>query len=672
MARLEMERVRYPALDAIRLLAIIGVIGYHYVPQYVPGGFIGVDLFFTLSGFLMAESMLQRYRAGRGLNYGPFVVRRVLRLGLPLAFMLILSIGFINIFASDFLYNVRNTVLSGLTFTNNWWQIAQGASYFEDFVHPSAFTHLWYVALQMQLYLLFPLVMALLLQWPSFKRLMPLVFVALALLSAVMMAVLFHPGGDPSRVYYGTDTRAFAFLLGMAAASWRPLGARLSAPVRDGISALMFVLILVLACHLMDQSAFTYRGGMFLASLSTAVLLVMLAQSRSGVLTRFLGAPLFSQPAKLVYAVYLWYYPVYIIGGRSTVLAAHLWVQMVLLIVLAVVTHLLAEQWLMKKISGVRINGTAAKIDDRRTEKSKERTEKSKERVRQAKDTRSTDDKETVSSSNQRADDIRMQLLRTPKWRLAVLAVVALISLSALVGLLRAPSGENQSVAEMQAQIAENERKLAEQKEKALEAKYAEVPEIPGLSRPAQMYARDIAPTFVGDSILLSAAGSLMDVFPQAVIDGKVGRQLSQSGDVIRALEEAGKMHDPVVVVLGSNGPFTDEQLNDLVSLLGDRSIFFVNTHVNRNWQDSVNTQLADFVKAHPKQMHLIDWKSLVDQHPEWLYEDNTHANLEGAKGFANLMAESIYQVHQARQKASSDEKVKAAQKEAGKNTKKR
>ena len=226
-------------------------------------------------------------------------------------------------------------------------------------------------------------------------------------------------------------------------------------------------------------------------------------------------------------------------------------------------------------------------------------------------------------------------------------AVVLLVALcvSSGFGFARATSGENETVAEMQAQIEANERLLAKQKALQERNAQAEIKDVDYLSRSVMLFCRDLKVTFVGDSILLGAAAPLTEVFPLATIDGKVGRQLSQSGEVIQGLIDNGGMNDIVVLVLGSNGPFTEEQLDALMKQIGDRQVYLINTKVPREWQDGVNEMLKNYAdKSKKDNFHMIDWKSFIDQHPELLYEDGTHPTPEGSEQFAKLIADRLYE----------------------------
>ena len=633
---MQKKKVYYPALETMRIIAIAGVVAYHYYPQYLPGSFIGVDIFLALSGFLLARSLQAKYEEGVPLRYGAFLLKRVKRLWWPLFWMLLISVAFINLAAPSFLYNIRMTALSGLTFTNNWWQIQQGSSYFADFVHPSAYTHLWYVALIMQVLVVFPLVMRggqRLLGNPY--RLAGLLGL-LALASALAMGVLYVPSGDPSRVYYGTDTRAFAVLIGavggllsearfgdLLGRRW-PVLRRL--PMGDVLTLVGLGGLMILAFRLMDQSSFTYRGGLVLAALASTVTFLGLT-ARSAVLGHLLSWKPLVALGNRTYAIYLWYYPVYAVSGTVPNLQKWPPVQWLILLALGLLTHSLAEGLLGRQLM-VAVKGVPS-----------------------------------LFSGGFSKAGLQDGIRRWPARALALLLLVLMV-LSATIGLVRAPAGKNQTVAEMQAQLAETQKKLEARQKAAAREEVAEMGAIEGLSDEQRLFAAKADVTFIGDSILLSAAQPLAEAFPKAVIDGQVGRQLNQSGEVVDRLVQDNRLAPTVVIVLGSNGPFTEDQLTALTDKLGKRKLYFVNTHVARQWQDDVNAMLTAYVKAH-KNARLIDWKSLIEQHPDWLYEDNTHCNPDGAQGFMQLVVQSLYE--DSGQKAQKTQKDRSADDKAAK-----
>lgn len=600
------RKAYYPALDGLRLFAMLGVLAYHYAPAHCPGGFLGVDVFLVISGFLLTRSLLERHPEGFKRWYARYLLRRVLRLGVPMLVMFLTAIAIINAFYSELLYNVRGALISSLFFANNWWQIAQGSSYFQAYVHPSAFTHLWYIAVLMQICLIWPLLIALVLRQSGSRQMVFKVSVGVAVASALAMALLYHSGNDPSRIYYGTDTRLYAFALGSALAALpgmdqgrRRRRSALPPAAMEAVSLVLLLGLLFMSMHLFDQSKWTYRGGLFLSAILAALLVGAL--TRRTAVARILGARPLALAGKCTYSCYLWYYPVLTLGNATPFLANKAWLQWIILAALSFLTYLFAEQKLTQSL----MRGHLPHLEA--------------------------------------IKNLPAQLRSS--WPALIAAVVCLaMAVSTVVGLVRAPSGDNQTVAEMEAQIAENQRILAEQQAQRDRDELASSGSVDWLSPSIQLFCRDSSTTFVGDSILLAAAKPLSQIFPNAVIDGKVGRQLNQSVDLIQSLRDEGKLGDIVVVVLGSNGSFTDDQFKSFMELISDKTVFLVNTSEPRPWQEEVNKKLAACADEDDKDnIYLIDWKTLIDQHPEWLYEDMTHTNEEGAQEFAALIATEMY-----------------------------
>ena len=597
----------FPALDSLRLFAMLAILAYHYAPHLVSGGFIGVELFLVISGFLLARSLMKWEFKDFGIKYLAYTIKRVLRLGVPLVIVFLAVVSIINLFYSDLLYNIRGALISSVCFVNNWWQINLGFSYFEQYVHPSAFTHLWYVSVLMQLGLLWPLLIVGLRRMKKKPQFIAVVQIVLAVVSAVLMAVLYAGNGDPSRVYYGTDTRLYAFALGGALGTvWHPgkvareRGAGFS-HLAGGIGIVGMVILGVLSVKLQDQALLTYRGGMFLSAVVSTVVVAALTVPNSYV-QRLLSFNWLVFLGKCTFSTYLWYYPVLTMGGMTPFFSANKWIQWIILWALSIATYLFIEKAFVSKL-------THGKLPDMRR-------------------------------------FCNFLASMTTNW-VHFVAVVLLVALcvSSGFGFARATSGENETVAEMQAQIEANERLLAKQKALQERNAQAEIKDVDYLSRSVMLFCRDLKVTFVGDSILLGAAAPLTEVFPLATIDGKVGRQLSQSGEVIQGLIDNGGMNDIVVLVLGSNGPFTEEQLDALMKQIGDRQVYLINTKVPREWQDGVNEMLKNYAdKSKKDNFHMIDWKSFIDQHPELLYEDGTHPTPEGSEQFAKLIADRLYE----------------------------
>ena len=223
-------QTRSVPLDGMRALAILAIIFYHLMPHVLPGGYLAVNIFFVLTGFFITASVIEEYGQKEKLAYKRYLARRFNRLFLPLLGMLVSVTAYITLFQRDLLLNLRPWLLSSLGMVNNWWQISVGGSYFEQFYVQSPFLHLWFLSVISQFYVIWPLIVLLLMALFKDKRIILYTAVGLSLFSALAMAMLYVPGEDASRVYYGTDTRLFSFMIGSALSVVWPL-TQLNEPV---------------------------------------------------------------------------------------------------------------------------------------------------------------------------------------------------------------------------------------------------------------------------------------------------------------------------------------------------------------------------------------------------------------------------------------------------------
>jgi peptidoglycan/LPS O-acetylase OafA/YrhL len=317
-----------PGLDGLRALAVLAVIAYHLGLAWAPGGLLGVGVFFTLSGYLITDLLLGQWNAGT-LRLTDFWLRRARRLLPGLFLMLIVVTVWVSAADRSELTDLRGQVLSASIYVNNWWQISQHVSYFARFGPPSPLNHLWSLAVEEQFYLFWPWLLLLGIHFvPERRRSIRVrprlagVTLVLALASAIEMAVLFHPTFDPSRVYDGTDTRAFGLLIGAALAMVWPsqsLTTRVTAGARlilDGLGIVGLVTIALLIWRTNQYSAFPYRGGMVVLSVATAFVLAALTHPA----TR-LGGALGWGPLRWIgvrsYGIYLWQVPVIVLTTPS-------------------------------------------------------------------------------------------------------------------------------------------------------------------------------------------------------------------------------------------------------------------------------------------------------------------------------------------------------------------
>ncbi len=316
-SRHRMNPRRYiTGFDGIRTLAVLGVIIYHLMPASLQGGYLGVPIFFVVSGYLITDILLQDLLERGSIRIGRFYGHRMRRLYPAFVTMLLATTTYITLFQRSLLTNIRATVMTNLVYVYNWFEINHGQSYFDRFNGESPFTHLWSLSIEGQYYLFWPLIIGLLLIVFKKRSHVFWFMMAMAGISALTMAILYDPA-NTNRVYYGTDTRMFAILLGSGLAFiWpsRELSAGIANVNRltlDVVGGGSLIAIIWMFFKMSGQSAFTYRGGMLIFTILSTVLVATVVHPGSH-MNRFLTNPVFTYIGQRSYGIYLYQFPVMI------------------------------------------------------------------------------------------------------------------------------------------------------------------------------------------------------------------------------------------------------------------------------------------------------------------------------------------------------------------------
>jgi Predicted acyltransferases len=610
----QIDARRYmPGLDGLRALAVLAVIAYHLNLPWAPGGLLGVCIFFVLSGYLITDILVAQWKAAGGINLKEFWLGRARRL-LPALFVMLTGvILWISLCDPGRLSSLWNDILAAVFYVSNWWLIFHQVSYFASFGPLSPLGHLWSLAVEEQFYLIWPLLLGLGLRYiPRRSRLIGMIL-ALVIVSAAAMAIIYQPGLDPSRIYYGTDTRAFALLTGAVLALVWP-SRKLSADIPPrprivldaaGGAALLSLLFMIWQSN--QYQSFLYYGGLLLFSIASAILVAVLAHPSSRLGRLFGTAPL-RWLGVWSYGIYLWHYPVIVLtspsvntGGLNLGLALE---QTVLSISLAAISWYFIEDPIRR--------GQWKKYW------------------------------KWLSNALKRRPKLRGVCGKTTTAGRVLMVCIFILALSGCSMISQAqpksmPDGVS-SETEPAGMSVQPEMPAGGQGETSAPAGTEMVNQ--GADKNDEFTGKGI--TAIGDSVMVEVGPELKKLYPDIIVDGKIGRQMYQAPQLIKNLEDQGNLGKTVIIELGANGAFTEKQFMDILNLLGnDRRIVIINTRVPKPWESVVNQILAQAAADHPN-IELVNWYSASSGHNEYFYGDGVHLQEAGVKAYVALVAKAV------------------------------
>ncbi|MCW4385291.1 acetyltransferase [Salinibacterium sp. SYSU T00001] len=596
---------RFGGLDGLRAIAVILVIVYHLGSEALPGGFLGVDLFFVISGFLITSLLLREKERNGRIRLGDFWRRRARRLLPAIALVVLVCSSAALIIGGDVLIGLGVQVLGAATFSSNWLALAANQGYFDE-ATPEIFKNLWSLAVEEQFYLLWPLLLLLVLLVPR-RRMRVGLLLAAALASAVAMTLLADPLGDPTRAYFGTDTHSFGLALGAALA----LGAHALPQGRErgrrtlqlaGTASLAVIIAASAVLH--DDSPLTYRGG--LAAVSALAVVTILATIQPGSpLARALDVRPLAWVGERSYGLYLWHWPVHVL----VVVATAEW------------NHDPLGQWAVPAIS-LALTVGAAQFSYVLIERPV-RMLGFRGAARSA--------WRAVADSGGAAKARRTALVVA-----SALAVVVLVAATATAIRADPGSGSVQRQIEAGQNAIEDATPGAPSQSPAPDGtapdNYEAAPEIPGGD---QISA-------IGDSVMLASATSLQQVFPGIDIDAAVSRQFSSAPELIRARLAAGTLRPIVLLGLGTNGPVDAGTLTEVRELLGtEHQLVLVNVYAPRSWTEGVNGTLTSFAQQF-RDVELANWRDSIAPQLQLLARDKIHPGDAGGLVYAAAVEDAL------------------------------
>ena len=621
---------RSVGIDIIKALSLISVIIYHLYEYQ--GTYIGVVLFFVISGYLITEVLYERDD-----SYFKFIQRRYTKIFPPLIVVLVSSCLAFYYFYGYLSEKLVMNSISSLFGLSNFYQVMSGLSYFEKSGDLFPLLHTWSLSIEIQFYIFFPFLIYFLKKINMKKEIIAVLLVILSLISAGAMAYKNFVGYDLSNIYYGTDTRIFSILIGSAfyfIFKDRELE-------KNKINTISYILLafIIIATLLVDYStAANYYGLLYLISLAGGFITV--ASVKTGFLdfqNNYLK-PL-SKLGEHSYVYYLWQYPIMIfsleyfkwsdIDYNYTVI-----LQTIILIILSEVSYKLLIEWkrestILRRIFLViygailyfvpistETNSQEVKNQIEINEKAKV-LENNEKAIKQKNQENLTNDNEQDKTE----DYLEARLLNDEK--------IEVVSIDIEEKSVQNIEIKKDNTKSDEKSIAKKEEKLGN-KEVGQEKDKINSNSIDGVNY-----------TFVGDSVMKMGEPYIKELFRDSTVDAKVSRQFVDLPKILDKLQEDKKLKKVVVIHLGTNGVINKKSFEKSMEYLKDKKVYIVNTVVPKPWEKSVNKDLEEW-SADYNNIKIIDWHKYAKGEKDLFFKDATHPKPDGAKKYAEFILKNI------------------------------
>ena len=599
-------------LDGIRAIAVIMVLAYHLKLALFKSGFLGVTVFFVLSGYLITGILISEVEEEGTIDLKNFWLRRIRRL-VPAVMSMAVVIIFVSAVVNRIIFTkgCKDFLASVLGF-NNWWQIFNKVSYFEAAGVTSPFTHCWSLAIETQFYLIYPLILLGIYKLAKSRGegrakrglLFAGVTLLLALISVILMIVLFDPQQDASRVYYGTDTRAFSLLFGALLAilwEYRMVPRRLSASVNMVLGSVSFAVLLVMTIAINGSSNFWYRGGQFFGTILT-VLMVYAVSGRKTWLSRFLSNPVLKWIGDRSYSIYLWHYPIILLISKG--IKASWWItliEIVLSVVLAELSYRFIETPIRHGIIGEYLN---------------------------------------ILRSRPKSRQEKKRQIQVARRSLKVMAGTFVLTVSLILCMVFVPKKNALDTLQKRETKAKETGKMTEEqlaKQKANGSESDDTICTADLTDDEILEGLNLL--LIGDSIAVDVTDDFYEMFPNSVSDTKIGRITSLGKQVLDSYIDEKKWEGEGVIFASlSNSPINGE-LEDIREKIGkDMPLFLTTVRIPHDtFEEESNSKIKKFVEENDH-TYLIDWYAASEGHDEYFDADDTHLLPAGAKAYSKCI----------------------------------
>lgn len=603
-------------LDGIRAIAVIMVLAYHLKLALFKSGFLGVTVFFVLSGYLITGILISEVEEEGTIDLKNFWLRRIRRL-VPAVMSMAVVIIFVSAVVNRIIFTkgCKDFLASVLGF-NNWWQIFNKVSYFEAAGVPSPFTHCWSLAIETQFYLIYPLILLGIYKLVKSREegrakrglLFAGVTLLLALISVILMIVLFDPQQDASRVYYGTDTRAFSLLFGALLAilwEYRMVPRKISASVNMVLGSVSFAVLLVMTIAINGSSNFWYRGGQFVGTILT-VLVIYTVSGRKTWLSRFLSNPVLKWIGDRSYSIYLWHYPIILLISKG--IKASWWItliEIVLSVVLAELSYRFIETPIRHGIIGEYLN---------------------------------------ILRSRPKSRQEKKRQIQVARRSLKVMAGTFVLTVSLILCMVFVPKKNALDTLQKRETKAKETGKMTEEqlaKQKANGSESEDTICTTDLTDDEILEGLNLL--LIGDSIAVDVTDDFYEMFPNSVSDTKIGRITSLGKQVLDSYIDEKKWEGEGVIFASlSNSPINGE-LEAIREKIGkDMPLFLTTVRIPHDtFEEESNSKIKKFVEENDH-TYLIDWYAASEGHDEYFDADDTHLLSAGAKAYAKCIKEAV------------------------------
>ena len=604
MIEIKQRRKHIYGLDALRTLAITLITLFHIFPDTFVGGYIGVCLFLVITGFLLAYGSACDYISG-DFSVLRYFLKRLKRLYPPLLLVILVTVGLYHFILPGVLEDSGKEIVSILLGFNNWWQLAMNADYFARVVNASPFTHMWFLGVEIEYVVLWPLLFSLCILLKRWNA--SLLLLLFGVISAGMIAFMALLGVDISRLYYGTDTRIFACLFGGAMGLWFSkqndefYNGSLFAVRYEVLLGVLLVPVLAATFLLRGQYLSLYAGGMQLLTLIFCLMLfAVIDNQRFG---NWLEFPILKWIGGHSYEIFLWQYPVLFLFQRKG------WHDLTYGPALEILIILLLASW-SKEVPAFIFK---FKLPFR-------------------------------------GEDLKWLLSRYVFASVTILSAV--IMYFGMRDVLASDfNPKHQPGYKLKMELEQKQAELAKaQAERAAREAEQQAEKIKNDQERLAARLRGVGVTMIGDSVMVGSSPGISELMPDAYIDALSSRDVCGGFEAAQKLQQEGKLSDVVVIALGTNGPLLEHEpyasgMQNLLAVLGtERQIFWITVYCSYSqWMAMNNKYLAELEQTRPN-FHLIDWYPLARSNPDWLHSDGTHPNMEGAVQYAKLIHDTLAQ----------------------------